>query len=56
MIHHMITFKFLVKRKKLWFYNDVLIFFFFFDRNTGPKVFSRNFLDFKLACGGILDR
>jgi hypothetical protein len=28
----------------------------FLVRNTGPKVFSRTFLDFKLACGGTLDR
>jgi hypothetical protein len=34
--------------------------FYFFNtfshKNTGPKVFSMNFLDFKLACGGNLDR
>jgi hypothetical protein len=43
------------------YYGFIMMFIFylfntFSDRNTGPKVFFRTFLDFKLACGGTLDR
>jgi hypothetical protein len=56
-----ITLSFLDSDWSEGYYGFIMMFVFylfntFSDRNTGPKVFSRTFLDFKLACGGTLDR